>query len=87
MWLKYTRVVSIEAEAVGERQKKNVLWSDGMKEENKNEGKHSRLQKAFSNRGFTPSKNTYGVTLIPLFSSKQHCNQDVCNLINYIITL
>lgn len=77
------RAVSIEAETVGERQKKYVLWSDGMKEENKNEGKRSRIQKAFSNRGFTPSKNTYSVTLI-LLSSEQHCNQDLNNL-TYII--
>lgn len=79
MWEKYTRTVSIEAETAGERKKKNVPWSDGMKEENKNEGKHSRLQKAFSNRGFTPLEATYGVTLIFLFSSK-HCNQELYNL-------
>ncbi len=80
MWLKYTRAVSIEAETVGERQKKDVLWSGGMREENKNEGNHSRLQKAFSNGGFTPFKNTSGVTLIPLLSSKQPCNQDLYQL-------
>lgn len=52
MWLKFTRAVSKEAETVGERQKKNVLWSDRMKEENKNEAKHSTLHKAFSEGGF-----------------------------------
>lgn len=73
MWQEYKRAVSIEEETVGESKKKNVLWSDGMKEENKNEGK---LRKAFSNRGCTPFIATYGVTLIFLFSSKQHCNQE-----------
>lgn len=52
MWQKYMTTVSIEADAAGERKKKNVPWSDGMKEENKNEGKHSRLQKAFSDKSF-----------------------------------
>lgn len=68
MWLKFTRAVSIEAETVGERQKKNVPWSDRMKEENKNEAKHSTLHKAFfQTKVFAPYNSTF--TLIALFSS------------------
>lgn len=68
MQLKCTRAVSVEAETVGARQKKNVLRSAGMREENKNEGKHSRFQKSISKEEVL--KYTYGFALIPLFSLK-----------------
>lgn len=46
--------------------------------------KHSQTEVFFF---LTPSKNTYGVTLIPLLSSKQHCNQGSYNLTYIIMVL
>lgn len=47
MRVKNMRAASIAAAAAGESQKNDALWSDGMKEGNKNEDKRSRWQEAF----------------------------------------
>lgn len=90
MWLRYTRADPIEEGAVGEKtvegKSRGVTeWKRKikMRADTADSRKHFQTEVFF----FTPSKNTYGVTLIPLLSSKQHCNQGSYNLTYIIMVL